>query len=406
MALETAQPKQQTLTGRIFSVGIMALAAVSAVATIYLTSVDPRTDDAEVFANFIGIAPVVEGPLTDLPVKDNQLVHKGQLLYRVDEAPYLYALQSAISQQQALDSSIDNEQRHIRAQEQASVAAQANIANTKAEHLRASAGILQAEGEVEQAEAALQRSIQEADYAKANLARIEPLLQKKYVTPDQVDQARTLAEARNQSVLLARAQIASAKARLDAAHAQQQSAAAAIVQSGAQFHQSVSAVDLITPLTSQREAKAAAVRRAQYDYDQCRVYAPFEARVTNLRISEGAFAKIGEQMFTLIDTRVWWVIANFRETQLKHVQPGMNVEIYTMSRPNERLEGVVESVGYGVIPDADVVGKITDGLPDAQRTLNWVHLASRYPVRIRILNPPTDRLRIGESSTVIIHRGH
>ena len=110
-------------------------------------------------------------------------------------------------------------------------------------------------------------------------------------------------------------------------------------------------------------------------------------------------------MFTLIDTRVWWVLANFRETQLKHIQPGMAADIYFMSDPGLRLTGIVESTGYGVIPDPSILGRITPGLPDVQRTLSWVRLASRYPVRIRIQSPPTDVIRLGESAVVVI-RGY
>ncbi len=402
--MDTPQAKRQTTLGKILSVAIVVLAIVCIGVTVYLTTVDPRTDDAEVFANFIGMAPVVEGPITALHVKDNQLVHTGDLLFKIDADPYLYALQNALSQQEALGGQIANESRHITSQESAARAAQANIATSEAASQRSVADVQQAEAQVIQAQAEIERSKQEAEYAKSNLARLEPLLAKRYITPDQVDQARTVSSARAQSVLLAQAQLASARARLDAARAQQRGAVASVTQSGAQYSQSQAAVDILAPLTSQRESRASAVRKAQYDLDHTSVYAPFEARVTNLRISEGAFAHVGQQVFTLIDTRVWWVVANFRETQLQRIQPGMNVEVYTMSHPSERLRGVVESIGYGVIPDSDTVGRITDGLPDAQRTLNWVHLASRYPVRIRILDPPTDRLRIGESSTVILHR--
>ena len=122
-------------------------------------------------------------------------------------------------------------------------------------------------------------------------------------------------------------------------------------------------------------------------------------------ISEGAYAHAGQQIFTLIDTRVWWVIANFRETQLPHIRPGMHASLYLMSHPGQRLDGVVESIGYGVVPDASVVGSLSQGLPNVQRTLSWVHLASRYPVRIRILAPPSDLFRLAESAVVVIRRG-
>ena len=139
--------------------------------------------------------------------------------------------------------------------------------------------------------------------------------------------------------------------------------------------------------------------------DNCRVYAPFKARVTNLKISEGAYTKVGQQIFVLIDVRRWWAIANFREGQLPHITRGTRADVYVVSEPNRHFSGFVESISFGVTPDPDLIGSFENGLPDVQRTLNWVHLASRYPVWIRVENPDADLFRVSESAVVII-RGH
>jgi len=111
-------------------------------------------------------------------------------------------------------------------------------------------------------------------------------------------------------------------------------------------------------------------------------------------------------MFTLIDARTWWAVGNFREGQLQHIAPGMHADVYVLSKPDMRFSGLVDSIGFGVTPDADVVGRFEPaGLPDVQRTLSWVHLASRFPVRVRIENAPPDLLRVSESAVVAI-RGH
>jgi multidrug efflux system membrane fusion protein len=159
----------------------------------------------------------------------------------------------------------------------------------------------------------------------------------------------------------------------------------------------------LDPLTAQREGRAAAIRTAEYNLNNCKVYSPFDARVTNLTISQGAYAHTGQQVFTLIDTRVWWAVANFRETQLRHIVPGMRAYVYVLSRPTIRYDGVVDSVGFGVQPDSTLVGTFTSsGLPDVQRSLNWVHLATRFPVRVRINAPETEPFRLSESAVVII----
>jgi multidrug efflux system membrane fusion protein len=80
----------------------------------------------------------------------------------------------------------------------------------------------------------------------------------------------------------------------------------------------------------------------------------------------------------------------------------MRADVYVLAQPNTRFTGVVESIGFGVAPDADVVGRLQPGLPDVQRTLNWVHLASRFPVRVRVENAPLDLLRVSQSAVVLI----
>jgi membrane fusion protein, multidrug efflux system len=217
-----------------------------------------------------------------------------------------------------------------------------------------------------------------------------------------VDRARTTEVAQAQALKQAESQLQLAQAGLQSALAQQERSRAMLVQSNAQHEQAQHAVTTLEPLVNQRGARASALKNARYNLDNCRVYAPFDARVTNLTISEGAYAHVGQQMFTLIDARVWWAVANFREGQLQHIAPGMRVDVYVMSKPDVHFSGVVDSIGFGVTPDADLVGRLEPGLPDVQRTLNWVHLASRYPVRIRVENPPADLFRVSESAVVVM----
>jgi len=406
---DTVQPAQDNRIaklqwyGRVFTAS-MVLLAIAGLLAVYLVSTRrPQTDDAEIFANYIGIAPVVEGPILHLNVADNQRVKQGDLLFDIDDRPYKYALDHATSDRAALEGQIVDEQRRIRAEVHAVTASGAATRSASANVDRAQASIREAEADVAHSEAALDRAKAEWTYAENNLHRVEPLLVKQFVTVDQVDQARTTERASSQSVHEAESQLALNRAHLNSMLAALAQAQASAEQSTAQLHQSESSVLTLDPLVAQRQGRDATIYNAQYNYDQCRVYAPFDARVTSLNISEGAYAHVGQEIFTLIDTRVWWVLANFRETQLKHIQPGMTADVYVMSDPGLRLTGVVESSGYGVTPDPSLVGRITSGLPDVQRTLSWVHLASRYPVRIRIQSPPSDVIRLGASAVVVIH---
>jgi membrane fusion protein, multidrug efflux system len=375
---------------------------ISGLLVIDETNKYPRTDDAEIFANFIGIAPQVDGPITQLAVEDNAFIKQGNLLFEIDPRPYEYALQKARSDLNTLEGQIGDERRTIASQVSAVGAALANTDSAAANVDRAAAAVNEAKANVAAAKAALDSANAELLYTTNNYHRIEPLLAKQFVTVDQVDQARTAVTAREQAVHQLRAQVILAEAQVQSAQAQYEQTKAALEQSHAQLGQSRHSVLTIEPLTAQREGRASAIRTAQYNLNNCKVYSPFDARVTNLTISQGAYAHTGQQVFTLIDTRVWWAVANFRETQLHRIQPGMRAYVYVLSRPTIRYDGVVDSVGFGVQPDNTLVGSFSPGLPDVQRSLNWVHLATRYPVRVRINAPETEPFRLSESAVVVI----
>ena len=401
MTFEIKSELQKVLSRRI-TVAIAVAAALLGMLALYRANHYPRTDDAEVFANFIGIAPQVEGPIVRLNVHDNQFVRKGELLYEIDERPYQFALEKAVSDQSTLEGQITDEKRRIAALVGAVSGAQAGVHSAQVDTTRWAAAIDEARASVASAEQGVNRARAEWTYAADNLHRLEPLLAKQFVTVDQVDQARTSEIAESEALKQAESQLRMSQAGLQSALALYDRSESAVDESKAQHEQAQHAVTTLDPLTNQRGAKTSAIENARYNLNNCRVYAPFDALVTNLSISEGAYAHVGQQVFTLIDARTWWAIGNFREGELQHIVPGMKADVYVLSKPNLRFSGVVDSVGFGVTPDPDVFGRLGPGLPDAQRTLNWVHLASRYPVRIRVQNPSPALFRIGESAVVTV----
>src|ERR1700730_8186666 len=392
-----------TRLGRIVSISIITAAVISGLFLIAETNRNPRTDDAEVFANFIGISPQVDGPITRLAVQDNAFIKQGEVLFEIDPRPYEYALQKARSDLSTLEGQIIDQRRTIASQVSAVGAARANTDSASANVDRAAAAVNEAQANVVNAKAALDSANADLLYTTNNSHRIEPLLAKQFVTVDQVDLARTAVTSKEQAVSQRRAQVLLAEAQVQSAQAQYEQAKAVVEQSHAQLVQSQHSVLTIEPLTAQREGRASAIRTAEYNLNNCTVYSPFDARVTNLNISQGAYAHTGQQVFTLIDTRTWWAIANFRETQLHRIQPGMHADVYVLSRPGIRYDGIVDSVGFGVGPDSTLVGTFAStGLPDVQRSLNWVHLATRFPVRVRINAPESEPFRLSESAVVVI----
>jgi membrane fusion protein, multidrug efflux system len=115
------------------------------------------------------------------------------------------------------------------------------------------------------------------------------------------------------------------------------------------------------------------------------VRAPFKALVTNLNLAVGDYAHVGEQIFALVDQRQWYVLANFRETLLPAIKPGMQASINLVGYPGRSFHGVVQGIAWSVLsPARQEIGV----LPKVDPTLNWARLAQRIPVRI-ILDAPT-----------------
>jgi multidrug resistance efflux pump len=209
-------------------------------------------------------------------------------------------------------------------------------------------------------------------YADNYVRRLEPLLPREFVTADKVEEANTRRETALSALRSSRQDLDRAKNLL------------------AQFGS----------LNARREAAQARVYAARLDVNYCRVTAPFDGYVTNLNIAEGDYAVEGRQIFALVDGRSWYVVGNYRETFLRDIRPGMAAEIYVLDYPGRRLRGEVQGIGWAV-QQRDGPG--TGLLPPVEPTLNWVRLAQRFQVRVRIVDPPPDvPLRIGQTSTVTV----
>jgi len=379
--------------------GVLVFAVVTVAIVLQNLDRHPRTDDASVRANYVQFAPEVSGRLVTLAVKDNAFVHKGDLLFAIDSRQYEYAHQQALADQSLLGAQIVDARRRIAAESSAVEAARAGLSGSQTQTKVSESGVEAALAAVERAKAAVQSAEAQKELAASNLRRIEPLLAKQYVTPEQVDESRTKARITSRSYEEALSALQQAQATASQTQFAHEESKISVTASQARFEQSVHAVEILDTLLAQRPAKAAKVSDARLNLERCTVKAPFDGYVTNLNISEGEYAKPGVPIFTLIDNRAWWVVSNYRESELQSIRPGKHVDVYVMSHPSRRFDGIVESLGFGVAPDDT---RLSNGLPDIEHTLNWVHIAARFPVRIRVQNPDPALFRIGETATTIV----
>ena len=337
----TAKPRPRTWPAIL----LIVLAVVALVVVIWRVDTVPRTDDAYAYADTIGVSPEVSGKIVNLAVRDNQSVKQGDLLFEIDPRPYQYAVLRARAALAQLDAQIPLTQRSVNAQTFGATAAKSAVARAQAA----------------------------ANQASDTLARMEPLIGKGYVSADDLDRARTA----------------------------QRSALAELATTQAQAREAEAAVSSVDALVAQRGVLEAEIASAQLNLEYATVRAPFDGRVVELRTQVGQFVSAQKPVFTLIDTRHWYVVANFRENELGNIRPGTRATVYLMSNTGIRFSGSVDSVGYGVDPQDG--GATANGLPDIQRSINWVHVAQRFPVKILIDNPDPRLFRLGTSAVAVLH---
>jgi membrane fusion protein, multidrug efflux system len=332
-----AEARLRRTTARIIFALVIAIDSILGLYVLRIYYLHPRTDDAYVRANTVGVAPQVSGTIVELPVRDNQHVKKGDLLFVVDPRPYRAELDLAAAQ-------LALTQLQIEALSHA-------LAAARARH--------------EQAQA-------DADYDRQYLARIVPLLKEDFVTANQVADARSKLKAAQAALDNTRNLVGEAEKRIG--------------QYG--------------DINALRAAAEARVYKARLNVDYCYVRASFDSYVTNLNIAAGQYANQGKEVLSLVDNRTWYVIANFRETFLPYIAPGMGAQVYLIGYPNRRFHGVVEGIGWALYQENFANSA---GLPKVAPTLNWVRLAERFPVRITLEGrQPEFPFRMGATAVVTI----
>jgi multidrug efflux system membrane fusion protein len=332
-------------TGRVIAgAAILAALAIGAYTLVRLDR-EPRTNDGYLFADRAGLAPDVSGRIVELNVRDYQPVRKGDVLLQIDAEPFELRLRQAREQVAALRAQIDLTARQVASQTAGAEAATTQIARARAQ----------------------------LALATDTLMRITPLQTKGYVTDQQIDEART--SQRSAEVALA-----------------------ATVQQATQARQ---AIGDTASLEAQLAGAEAAVALAERDVRNTALRAPFDGLVVGLEIAEGEYAVTGHPLFTLIKSDQWYAVGDFRETELPAIHIGDAATVWLMGDGNRALKGHVESLGWGVRPD-NAGGP---GLPAVERTLHWVIVAQRFPVRILLDDPPPDAMRVGATVSIVVRHG-
>ncbi|WP_213947209.1 HlyD family efflux transporter periplasmic adaptor subunit [Luteibacter sp. dw_328] len=332
--------------------GIVATAIAVVLAVLFFTLVllridaQPRTHVAYLYADTTALAPDVGGRIVAIHTHDNQAVHAGDLLIEIDPEPYELHLRQAHAQVAALEAQVSLAGRQVTSQNSGAQAAQTNVVRARTQ----------------------------LKLADETLARLQPMVAPGYVTQQ----------------------------KLDEAIANQRSAAAALDAASSQADQARQGVSDTHTLEAQLEGSRASLLLAERDLRMTRLVAPFDGVVTGLQIAEGTYAVAGHPLFTLVDARRWYAVADFRETDLSGMAVGDRASVWLLGDTARSVPGHVESLSPGV--QGEVGGG--PGLPTVERSLKWVVIAQRFPVRILLDNPPPALMRIGATVTVVVRGPH
>ncbi|EGQ7966666.1 HlyD family secretion protein [Vibrio vulnificus] len=293
----------------------------------------PSTEDAYVRAKILSVAPQVQGQVVTVEAKDFQAVNKGDLLLKIDARPYLLAVKQAKAAYQLAV------QQHDVADKQ-----------------------------VTEAVAGLDAARSNLTEAQLEYKRIDSLVARKLASAQDLDSAKN--------------KLANAQASLEQARASVEKAIANRGEEGAE--------------AAVVQQAAAQLAQAELNLSYTDITSPVDGIAGEINTHVGSVVSVGQTLFPVIIKDSYWVRANFKETDLPHIKPGMEAEVVIDMYPDRVWKATVEEL-------SPASGTSFSLMPPENATGNWVKIKQRFPVRLA-LNVPKDapQLRVGASTEVTV----
>ncbi|EHH1178916.1 HlyD family secretion protein [Vibrio vulnificus] len=293
----------------------------------------PSTEDAYVRAKILSVAPQVQGQVVTVEAKDFQAVNKGDLLLKIDARPYLLAVKQAKAAYQLAV------QQHDVADKQ-----------------------------VTEAVAGLDAARSNLTEAQLEYKRIDSLVARKLASAQDLDTAKN--------------KLANAQASLEQARASVEKAIANRGEEGAE--------------AAVVQQAAAQLAQAELNLSYTDITSPVDGIAGEINTHVGSVVSVGQTLFPVIIKDSYWVRANFKETDLTHIKPGMEAEVVIDMYPDRVWKATVEEL-------SPASGTSFSLMPPENATGNWVKIKQRFPVRLA-LNVPKDapQLRVGASTEVTV----
>jgi multidrug efflux system membrane fusion protein len=332
---------------KLISLTIIAAAVTFGLYMLHRSSIMPTTDDATVDADVVHVAAAVGGRIIAIPVAENVHVVNGDLLFQIDPVPYRLAVKQAEADLDLAQASLETRRRVL--------STQRSTATVAADQVK--------------------RAVANLELATRTVERLQPLTAKGYVPKQQLDQAETTERDATTSLQQAREQEVAA----------------------------VQAIDTDAGAEATVRAREAALAIAKRNLEDTTVRATHNGRVVGLAVLSGEMVAPAQSLFTLIGDDEWFAVGNFRETDLHAIVVGDCATVYSMIDRSRAIKGIVQGIGSGVL-DTDRVN-LPHSVPYVERSLNWVKVAQRFPVRLRLQDPPQELVKLGATAVVEVKYG-
>lgn len=283
------------------------------------------TDNAQIETQITPVLPRVAGYVKSIAVKDYDSVETGQLVVELDDAEL---------QTQLLEMEADYRQAEV------------DVTNAKAALNNAIVSLRVNKGNIELSQVRRKK-------AEDDLKRDQNLYADQAITRKQLDDSKFNVEATAQQLENSKTDLTAAQSRI------------AVLQAG------------VEKATAGLDVKKAKIEQTKLKLTYTKIYAPQAGKIGKKNVSEGQYVQAGTPLFSIVNDTTYWVIANFKENQLKKLYPGKEVDIEIDAYPGTKVTGVIESL-------SDATGAKFSLLPPDNASGNFVKVTQRVPVKIQI----------------------
>jgi len=398
----------------------------------YLRSLNwESTDDAAIEGHVVAISTKVAGQVIEVKITDNQLVREGQELVIIDPADYrakLDAATAALSAAKAkklaamanvmlveitATAGVDQAQSGLEVAEASVKAAETQVDTAKSQLEQAKAQVAAALAAVAQAQADVKVAESDAERADTEMKRYDAVRETAAVSRQQIDLIESNQRSAHAKLSAAKEKVTAMQSQAAAAKATEAVASQSITQAQTALEQAKAKLgEARAKLRSAKSGKEqmeiskaqaagadaeialaeAQVRQAELQLSYTSIRAPRAGRITRKSVEKGAYVQAGQSLSAIVSDEVW-VVANFKETQLRQMRPGQKAEIRVDTYRGDVFEGHVDSIQSGT-------GARFSLLPPENATGNFVKIVQRVPVKIVFEKKDEDRLLVPGMSVI------